>query len=370
MRELTCAQLDKLVEAYVDGRLAAEMSAAVTDHMATCPACRAQSAAAEQLQSRLGPTIKAVRGPGVLQPAEVARLRARLGQQRGRLVPLGVLRTPLALATLILILVAITSFAAAELGGVSALVAFLPQSPTPTLGRELSVPVLTSNPTPQPDHTPVHEPTHEPMHTPTHEPAHTPTHTPTHVPQQTPTYVPTPVPPQTPTHVPQHTPVATPHTPVPTHTAQPTHPPLPTHTPIPVPTHTAQPTHPPPPTHTPMPEVTYTPAHTPGVHPTDTPLPIHTVQPTHPPAHTPTPDATYTPAHTPGVDPTHGAKPTSTPEPMPTPHPTLPPGHTPVPTHTPHGTVELTLSKENSYETPPSDPADPGRSRPAGFGPA
>ena len=50
---MRCRQVDRLIEPYLEGRLAAARAASLEEHLAECPACRARLAEAARVQQLL-----------------------------------------------------------------------------------------------------------------------------------------------------------------------------------------------------------------------------------------------------------------------------------------------------------------------------
>src|SRR6185436_2660785 len=80
---MTCGQVDKLKEAYVDGRLAPGPAAQVAAHAAGCPGCARRIALARQVRDGLGLAVKTTLGAPALAPVRAARLHTRVVRQAG-----------------------------------------------------------------------------------------------------------------------------------------------------------------------------------------------------------------------------------------------------------------------------------------------
>lgn len=104
-----CSAVDPLVTPYIDGQLSAADSAAVVEHVAVCPPCRARIAAEravhELMQTRQGqlqtPAPAALRA----RCAQLASARAATPAPVVRRVPLTSRLAPLALAALLVLIV-------------------------------------------------------------------------------------------------------------------------------------------------------------------------------------------------------------------------------------------------------------------------
>ncbi len=73
---MTCEQCRELLDAYIDGELPADETAAVRDHLATCPDCAREHAALSAASRRIGETLVKYQAPDVLK----ARIRVALAQ--------------------------------------------------------------------------------------------------------------------------------------------------------------------------------------------------------------------------------------------------------------------------------------------------
>src|SRR5436190_16813544 len=74
MKQINCAQFDKVKEAYVDGTLAPVESAAVEAHVAGCDHCRERLGLTRNLAAGMGGLVKAT-----LVPPSVEAQRAQAG---------------------------------------------------------------------------------------------------------------------------------------------------------------------------------------------------------------------------------------------------------------------------------------------------
>src|SRR5438874_1245289 len=93
---MNCAQVNKLKEAYVDGRLGPDVRAAIDDHAEGCLTCRQRLRAAAQLHAGLGGALKAALEPIALPAERKAALLARLAPRRAPIAGFGLRRTTLA----------------------------------------------------------------------------------------------------------------------------------------------------------------------------------------------------------------------------------------------------------------------------------
>src|SRR6187549_2225041 len=73
-----CSQIDRLKEAYVDGTLPAEATAAIQEHAATCSACTARLETASKVEAGMRGAVKSLLGRPVLPASKAAGLYARI----------------------------------------------------------------------------------------------------------------------------------------------------------------------------------------------------------------------------------------------------------------------------------------------------
>jgi len=79
---MTCAQCRELLDAYIDGELPSEDTAAVREHIASCAECASEHASLVATSRRIGETLVKYQAPDVLK----ARIRVALAQP-GPLAP-------------------------------------------------------------------------------------------------------------------------------------------------------------------------------------------------------------------------------------------------------------------------------------------
>jgi anti-sigma factor RsiW len=75
---MDCAELERSLDAYLDGELAEREQAEAADHLAHCEACRASADRQSRVRSALRAQLKAVMGPGTEQGSAPEALRERV----------------------------------------------------------------------------------------------------------------------------------------------------------------------------------------------------------------------------------------------------------------------------------------------------
>src|SRR5690349_19422564 len=133
--------------------LAPDVRAAVTDHLAACPACRQQVALARRLRTVLGPALKEAVGQPRLTPTQVTAMHARITYQ-ARTPRLPLRQSLVGAALLLALLAATSSLVLAQFGGVWPWQHEPTPLSVPTMLTATPTPTATATPSPAPSGTP------------------------------------------------------------------------------------------------------------------------------------------------------------------------------------------------------------------------
>src|SRR5437764_12116848 len=115
-KKINCRQFDRLKEPYADGALAPEVRAAMEAHVAECAQCEQRLAVAKSLGANMGRMMKAMVSPPAPAREWVSSGYAHIARQPAGLPAIGLKRTSFATGTFALLLVAVITLGAMQLG--------------------------------------------------------------------------------------------------------------------------------------------------------------------------------------------------------------------------------------------------------------
>src|SRR5688572_3299351 len=81
--KISCSQVNKLKEAYVDGMLDADLGSAIKSHTETCGLCASRVAVADQVKFKLGGAMKSTLGAPALSAVRKADTRGNITRRLG-----------------------------------------------------------------------------------------------------------------------------------------------------------------------------------------------------------------------------------------------------------------------------------------------
>src|SRR5688572_29849985 len=92
--KISCSQVNKLKEAYVDGMLDADLGSAIASHTETCGLCAGRVAIADQVNFTLSGAMKSTLGAPALSAVRKADTRGKIARRLG-MTQIGARRYPL-----------------------------------------------------------------------------------------------------------------------------------------------------------------------------------------------------------------------------------------------------------------------------------